>query len=121
MVHINTERASERGNVHNKRSEESFLEFTLAEEHHSEKMVGSILSILYANNLNAEKLCGQGAANMSGTYGDIQVTILEQQQNEPYVHCGVHNLNLFISYSIMKILEQDNFYELLDLVYIVHM
>ncbi|GFT74789.1 uncharacterized protein TNCV_2516831 [Trichonephila clavipes] len=79
---------------------ETFLGFIEAANQTAKSLESDVLNFLNTLDINLAKCRGQGydgAANMSGAYGELQKLIKDKQPRSNYVYCSTHNLNLVLS------------------------
>ncbi|GFV53588.1 uncharacterized protein TNCV_1177841 [Trichonephila clavipes] len=84
----------------NIRINKTFLGCIEAANQTAKSLERDVLNFLNTLDINLAKCRGQGydgAANMSGAYGELQKLIKDKQPRANYVHCSTHNLNLVLN------------------------
>lgn len=100
---------------------ESFLGFLQVSDQSSRGIEETILKFLQDNSIVIVKCRGQGydgASVMSGAYTGVQTRIKSKSPNAEYVHCASHNLNLVLNDSVKSFREIEDFYDVINSVYV---
>ena len=69
-----------------------------------------------------EKLCDQaydGASVISGVHNGVQKLIKDRSSKPvPFIHCAAHNLNLVINDALNSVVNNDNFFGVIQSIYV---
>ena len=72
--------------------------------------------------IEIEKLRGQafdGASVMSGAHNGVQKLMKDRSSKPvPFVHCAAHNLNLVVNNAVNSVVENDNFFGVIQSIYV---
>ena len=100
---------------------ERFLSFIHAKSLKAASLSSYILSVIEENGFDTKWLVSQGydgASVMSGKNNGVQKRIKEVAPQAMYVHCHAHCLNLVLVDCAKKLSDADEFFQLLQLLYV---
>ena len=97
---------------------ETFLGFVNVDDGTSKGLAETTCKFFKRIGLNFGKHFGQvydGASVMSGAYNGVQATIKRASKTPvPYIHCSAHNYNLVINDAVSFIVDNNNFFSVLQ-------
>jgi len=101
---------------------ETFLGFVNVDDGTAKGLAETTCEFIKRIGLDFGKLCGQaydGASVMSGAYNGVQAIIKSASKTPvPYIHCSAHNLNLVINDAVSSIVDNNNFFGVLQSIYV---
>ncbi|CAB4033848.1 zinc finger MYM-type 1-like [Paramuricea clavata] len=101
---------------------ETFLGFISVTDGTAAGLVETTCKYVEDIGLDMEKLRGQaydGASVMSGVHNGVQKLIKDRSSKPvPFIHCAAHNLNLVINDAVDSVVDNDNFFGVIQSIYV---
>ncbi|CAB3998108.1 zinc finger MYM-type 1-like [Paramuricea clavata] len=101
---------------------ETFLGFISVTDGTAAGLVETTCKYVEDIGLDMEKLRGQvydGASLMSGVHNGVQKLIKDRSSKPvPFIHCAAHNLNLVINNAVNSVVDNDNFFGVIQSIYV---
>ena len=101
---------------------ETFLGFISVTDGTAAGLVEATCKYIEDIGLDMEKLRGQaydGASVMSGVHNGVQKLIKDRSSMPvPFIHCAAHNLNLVINDAVDSVVDNDNFFGVIQSIYV---
>ncbi|CAB4021489.1 zinc finger MYM-type 1-like [Paramuricea clavata] len=101
---------------------ETFLGFISVTDGTAAGLVETTCKYVEDIGLDMEKLRGQaydGASVMSGVHNGVQKLIKYRSSKPvPFIHCAAHNLNLVINDAVNSVVDNDNFFGVIQSIYV---
>ena len=101
---------------------ETFLGFITVTDGMAAGLVETTCKYIEDIGIEIEKLRGQafdGASVMSDAHNGVQKLMKDRSSKPvPFVHCAAHNLNLVVNYAVNSVVENDNFFGVIQSIYV---